>query len=72
MKTHILLMGNPGKGKSTLLNGLIGKVTFKSGFAQFGGLTYELAKHEVDGVMYMDTPGLDDADQAGGRRIHKT
>ena len=62
--TNILFLGNPGKGKSTLLNGLMGKVGFKSGVAMFGGLTYELSKTEVDGVVYMDTPGLADADQA--------
>jgi len=63
LKTNILFLGNPGKGKSTLLNGLIGRTVFKSGFSQFGGLTYKLHKQEVNGVMYMDTPGLDDADQ---------
>ena len=63
MTTNILFLGNPGKGKSTLLNGLIGRTVFKSGFSQFSGLTYELKKEVVDGVNYMDTPGLDDVNE---------
>ena len=62
-RTNILFLGNPGKGKSTLLNGLMGKVGFKSGVSLFTGLTSELNKVEVDGLVYLDTPGLADADQ---------
>ena len=34
---NILLLGNPGKGKSTLLNGLMGEAKFKSGISYFQG-----------------------------------
>ena len=49
------------KGKSTILNGLIGKVHFKAGFKIGKGLTskLQLYKH-TDGIYYGDTPGLSD------------
>lgn len=52
--------GNPGVGKSTLLNGLIGAPVFKSGLSFPGGLTKETATHEKNGIVYVDVPGLSD------------
>jgi len=57
-----LMVGNPGTGKSIILNGLIGEVKFKSGFAATGaGVTTMLQIEDIPGKgTYMDTPGLSD------------
>eukprot|EP01091_Cochliopodium_minus_P005211 TRINITY_DN15174_c0_g1_i1.p1 TRINITY_DN15174_c0_g1~~TRINITY_DN15174_c0_g1_i1.p1 ORF type:complete len:336 (-),score=99.10 TRINITY_DN15174_c0_g1_i1:51-1025(-) len=61
LKEHLLLIGNPGVGKSTLLNCLIKEVKFKSGLSIATGMTQILQWHEhSDGVVYADTPGLSD------------
>ena len=58
---NVVFVGNPGTGKSTLLNGLIGKVEFESGVSFGEGLTQRLQRYtHTDGTVYMDTPGLDD------------
>ncbi|ETM00462.1 hypothetical protein L917_02816 [Phytophthora nicotianae] len=59
-KTNYLFLGNPGTGKSTLINCLVGEVVFQSGISYGGGLTSFFQKHEFNGNMYMDTPGLAD------------
>jgi energy-coupling factor transporter ATP-binding protein EcfA2 len=60
MTEHVLLVGNPGTGKSTLLNSLIGMVVFRSGVSIATGLTSHVQWHEHEGIMYGDTPGLAD------------
>ena len=56
----ILFIGNPGSGKSTMLNSLAGKVLFKSGQSFGQGLTFQLDEKIHNGIKYMDTPGLAD------------
>lgn len=58
--SKFLLIGNPGTGKSTILNGLIGKSKFKSGISYGSGMTYQLEKVEEGWHTFMDTPGLSD------------
>lgn len=55
-----LVIGNPGTGKSTLLNGLAGKVLFASGPAFGGGKTKFLQEESIGKNFFMDTPGLAD------------
>lgn len=61
---HIICIGNPGVGKSTILNTIIGTVEFPSGPSFVSGLTKRTARVErlIDEQMYtlVDTPGLDD------------
>ena len=57
---HLLVVGNPGAGKSTILNGLIGSAVFKSGVSISTGVTSRLQWHTHDGIKFGDTPGLTD------------
>ena len=69
MNATILMIGNPGGGKSTLLNGMAGERLFKSGISMGKGLTCNLdEKENGEGKHFIDTPGLEDVElrkQAG-------
>lgn len=60
------MVGNPGVGKSTLLNGMCGpkpdgSVAFKAGVSIGTGLTTTLQRFSLsEGVTFYDTPGLAD------------
>ena len=60
MEHYRLFIGNPGVGKSTLINCLAEKVLFKSGVSIGGGMTYQLEEKKHNGITFMDTPGLAD------------
>ncbi len=59
-KTHVVFAGNPGMGKSFILNSLIGQVKFKSGMNIVEGMTSVLQRYDARNYVYFDTPGLDD------------
>jgi len=60
MAASIIAIGNPGSGKSTVLNCLAGEVLFKSGMSIGDGLTYQLDERENARGRFYDTPGLAD------------
>jgi GTP-binding protein EngB required for normal cell division len=54
-------VGNPGTGKSTLLNGIVQKNLFASGLSFGKGLTSKLQIYQIGNNNYLgDTPGLSD------------
>lgn len=70
----IALIGNPGAGKSTILNGIAGGHVFESGNSIGTGLTTILQKHQCSGHLTLfDTPGLADIakKQQAGEEIDK-
>lgn len=71
----ITLIGNPGSGKSTILNGIARKSVFRSGISLGSGLTTSLQEHVCDylPLHLYDTPGLADIEKKkkAGEEIDK-
>ena len=61
--TDTIALGNPGSGKSTILNSLAGEAKFKSGLNIGTGLTSQLGEWSNKNGRFLDTPGLADADE---------
>lgn len=56
----LLFVENPGAGKSTFINSLIGEKVARAGVNAGVGLTPFFTTYEHDGIHYLDTPGLAD------------
>jgi GTP-binding protein EngB required for normal cell division len=71
-QSHVnyLFFGNPGSGKSTLVNNIVGKVVSKSGISVGRGLTVNPKRHIVDGIGYVDVPGISDIAHTGQQQMN--
>ena len=71
--TDTLALGNPGSGKSTVLNSLAEEHFFKSGLSMGQGLTSELDEGSNKNGVFLDTPGLADEKlrNASGKAIYQ-
>ena len=59
--TVTIIIGNPGRGKSTILNNLAGEPLFESGPSPGEGLTKDFEKRQnKKGETFIDTPGFSD------------
>lgn len=53
----VIVMGKANSGKSTLLNNLLGNNTLT--MSRYPGTTLDFNEIEIDGVKYIDTPGIE-------------
>src|SRR5687768_13070357 len=77
-QTKVIFVGNPGRGKSTIVNTLIGKPSVLAGVSNNGfGVTNDVIElKRDDGLILIDSPGIRDPSKYDvyGKRIsdHKT
>lgn len=57
---YLMFIGNPGVGKSAIINSLVGTRVAESGLSAGTGLTKFFSAYEHEGKQYFDTPGLED------------
>ena len=60
---HVIFAGNPGTGKSSMLNSIVGRAEFRSGYSVGRGMTALLQKVLHNNTIYADTPGLADIER---------
>ena len=65
-KEYWLFVGNPGAGKSTIINSLLKQEIAKAGTSAGGGLTKNFALYPHGNITYVDTPGLEDIENRAG------
>ncbi|KNE68686.1 hypothetical protein AMAG_12856 [Allomyces macrogynus ATCC 38327] len=57
----VMAIGNPGSGKSTLINGAAQSIVTQAGSSAGHGIQHDkLLKFEINGTTWIDTPGLSD------------
>ncbi len=59
-KRNVVIIGNPGMGKSTIINSIFKRKVSASGLNIGTGLTKDLSRHYLNGITFIDTPGLKD------------
>ncbi|KNE69149.1 hypothetical protein AMAG_14006 [Allomyces macrogynus ATCC 38327] len=75
LQETVLFIGNPGTGKTTLINSVAGKIISKAGPVFVGGIMFDDSQYTVvDGIKWVNTPGLPDIKQCklGAKGIIKT
>lgn len=62
---HVVVSGNPGVGKSTILNSILGRNHFTAGVSYDGaGVTNRVTKVRHHGIFLVDTPGVSEIDKS--------
>jgi len=60
LEKKVIFLGNPGSGKSALLNAMANKYVAESGLCVGKGLTTKMQIVKIDGFTLIDTPGFAD------------